>query len=162
MYQPVSSHHSNMYRQPVQILVYAFRLYDGEPRWLLLKRSPDRGGFWQGVTGAIEPGEAIEHAAYRELAEETSLVPLWLRSAHLQYQITLRPEWTVRYNFDPAVSTITEHVFFARLPDDAFPVLSHEHTEFKWLELAEALTMLKWPKNIEALDKVARLQSQQH
>ncbi len=150
-----------MYRLPVQVLVYAFRLYAGEPHWLLLKRSPDRGGFWQGVTGAIEPGETIENAAYRELAEETSLAPVWLRPAHLQYQITLRPEWTVRYNFDPAITTITEHVFWARLSDDASPVISNEHTEFRWLTLNEALPLLKWPKNIEALNMVARLQSRQ-
>jgi lipoyl(octanoyl) transferase len=40
-------------------------------RVLLLRRSPERGGFWQQVTGRIEPGESPEQAARRELREET-------------------------------------------------------------------------------------------
>ncbi|HSN69507.1 MAG TPA: lipoyl(octanoyl) transferase LipB [Thermoanaerobaculia bacterium] len=44
--------------------------HDGE-KVLLLRRHPDRGEFWQPVTGRIEPGETPGEAARRELAEET-------------------------------------------------------------------------------------------
>ena len=40
-------------------------------RILVLKRSASRGGFWQQVTGRVEPGESAEAAARRELREET-------------------------------------------------------------------------------------------
>jgi lipoyl(octanoyl) transferase len=40
-------------------------------RLLLLRRTPERGGFWQQVTGRIEPGEDAAAAARRELREET-------------------------------------------------------------------------------------------
>ncbi len=38
---------------------------------LLLRRTEARGGFWQPVTGKLEPGESPERAAARELREET-------------------------------------------------------------------------------------------
>ncbi len=44
----------------------------GEPRVLLLQRTPERGGFWQPVTGRIEASDASPlEAARRELIEET-------------------------------------------------------------------------------------------
>lgn len=44
---------------------------DEQGRVLLLQRTEDRGGFWQPVTGKVEPGESPHAAAQRELAEET-------------------------------------------------------------------------------------------
>jgi lipoyl(octanoyl) transferase len=40
-------------------------------RVLLLQRTPERGGFWQPVTGRVEQGESPAQAAQRELGEET-------------------------------------------------------------------------------------------
>lgn len=45
---------------------------DGD-RILLMRRTEERGGFWQPVTGRVEPGEAPGEAAQRELFEETGL-----------------------------------------------------------------------------------------
>jgi lipoyl(octanoyl) transferase len=44
-----------------------------EGRVLALRRTPERGGFWQPVTGKIEAGESAADAARRELREETGL-----------------------------------------------------------------------------------------
>ena len=41
---------------------------------LVLHRSPEQGGYWHVVAGGVEPGEAVEEAAERELREETGLV----------------------------------------------------------------------------------------
>ena len=42
-------------------------------QWLMLKTIPSRGGFWQPITGGVEPGELVIQAARREAFEETGL-----------------------------------------------------------------------------------------
>ena len=145
------------YRCPVQVLVYCYRLVDNEQYWLMLKRVPERGGFWQGVTGAIEPGETLLDAAVREMREETALAPDDIFQTELEYTITVRPEWASKYNYDPEVKQLIEYVFLARLADDAVPTLSGEHSEFAWKTTEQAISMFKWPKNAEALKLVSEL-----
>jgi 8-oxo-dGTP diphosphatase len=54
------------------MLVVAGALRDGEGRYLLAKRPPDKhhGGLWEFPGGKVEPGESCEDALIRELAEE--------------------------------------------------------------------------------------------
>ena len=43
-------------------------------RVFLLRRTPSRGGFWQGVSGRVEPNdESLRDAALREIREETGI-----------------------------------------------------------------------------------------
>ena len=53
-------------------------LQDDEPKFLMLKRSPQiiYGGSWQCVTGKIKLGESPVETAIRELKEETGLSPI--------------------------------------------------------------------------------------
>jgi ADP-ribose pyrophosphatase YjhB (NUDIX family) len=50
---------------------------DGKGKVLLVKHTPDRGGYWQGKWicpgGALEFGETIEQGIEREIREETQL-----------------------------------------------------------------------------------------
>ena len=62
------------YRVPIQVSIYPVRYKDDNWEFLLLKRVEERGGFWQGVTGAPERKEKILEAAKRELMEETGFV----------------------------------------------------------------------------------------
>jgi hypothetical protein len=50
-------------RRPIQILAYPVRKTSSD-KWefLLLKRIPNRGGFWQGVTGAPNENENLVDA----------------------------------------------------------------------------------------------------
>ncbi|MCK4474836.1 NUDIX domain-containing protein [Candidatus Bathyarchaeota archaeon] len=50
-----------------------FRKINGRTRYLLLKRTPDRGGFWQPVTGGLETGETRVKAVEREVRQETGI-----------------------------------------------------------------------------------------
>ncbi len=144
------------YREPTQILIYCYKIINDQQMWLLLKRSPSRGSFWQGITGAIEPGEKLLQAALREMMEETALKPLNILQTELKYTITVRPEWASKYNYDPAVKQLIEYVFVAQLADNATPILSEEHTEYCWKKACDAIPMFKWPKNAEALDIISR------
>lgn len=57
-------------RQPVQVLVHPLKLVGRDWEYLLLRRIPEQGGFWQGVTGGVEGRESLADAARRELIEE--------------------------------------------------------------------------------------------
>ena len=98
---------------------------------LLLQRTEARGGFWQLVTGRIEPGEAAADAATRELAEETGgqgpVVDL--HYAHAFALGDARP---------PVLCE--ERGFAARLSGEVR--LSAEHQRSEWVGRDEALARL--------------------
>ena len=117
-----------------------------------MKRIPDRERFWQGVTGAPEEGEALADAAKRELFEETRLVPLSLEKINFSYSFPVADEW--RHLYDLNVKKITEYVFVAYIDSQKEPVLDGtEHDEYRWCRVEEALQLLYWPENKEALMK---------
>ena len=104
-------------------------------RVLLLRRAPARGGFWQPVTGRMDPGETASETARRELREETgadvAVTPLGYRHG---------------FGYDPAalgrppgpVRGCVEEAFVARLPPGFAPVLSDEHVEAAFHPAEEA------------------------
>jgi lipoyl(octanoyl) transferase len=105
-------------------------------RVLLLKRSPARGGFWQPVTGRIEPGEAPEATAARELREETGFEGP-VRSLDYRHAFLLSPEVN---RLRAGTVVVTEETAFAALrPGAEPPRLSAEHVEHAWLTPAQAL-----------------------
>ena len=56
-----------------QIEVIVFRMEKKIPYFLLLKRNPKRGGFWQAITGGIEPDKENINTVKRELIEEAGI-----------------------------------------------------------------------------------------
>ncbi len=145
-------------RQPVQVLIYPVRRTGKIWEYLLLRRIPDRGGFWQGVTGGVEEGEDLAEAARRELLEETGLVPLTLENIDYSYSYSVvGNEWPEHF-YAAGVEKITEHVFVAFVEEQQEPVLdSDEHDEWKWHRFREALELLKWPENVNALKRCDRV-----
>jgi lipoyl(octanoyl) transferase len=108
-------------------------------RVLALKRSAERGGFWQPITGRMEPGETPEVAAQRELGEETGFdAPV--RALGYRHGFALDPAVN---RVRPGTVVIGEEIAHAAaVPAGAEPRLSHEHSEHAWLTPAEMLARI--------------------
>ncbi len=139
-------------RQPIQVLIYITRDNStGRYEYLMLHRSPDRGGWWQGISGGVEEGEKLIETAHREVKEETGLVPFKLEQTDISYSISLEDKY--RYLYAPGVKTINEYVFLGKVNGFQEPTLSEEHVEYRWCSVDEACLLMNWESNIEALRK---------
>lgn len=143
------------YRQSVQVLVYPARWDDGAWRYLLLHRIPERGGFWQGVSGGVEWGETLDQAARRELVEETGLRPRGLHRTDCSYTFALQKEWQPYHA--PGTAEIAEHVFMAVVEGQQPTISAAEHDDWRWCTYREALDLLRRPENVRALQCCERI-----
>lgn len=129
-------------------------VYTTAGEFLLLERHQP-AGWWQSVTGSLEPGERPHEAAVRELAEETGLDADGLVDLEINHRFTIAPAW--RHKFAPGVTENLEHAFALELPGRA-PIRldAAEHRAFTWLGLEEALARAGSWSNRVALQRVAR------
>jgi lipoyl(octanoyl) transferase len=113
---------------------------------LLLRRIPERGGFWQILTGRRELGEAAHAAAAREIFEETGLAPVLedVRPLGYVHAFALDPAVLPSWNGAPAAPRFArETAFVLRVPEDEGVVLdAREHDAFEWVSVEEALQRL--------------------
>jgi 8-oxo-dGTP pyrophosphatase MutT (NUDIX family) len=137
------------YRRPTQVLVHAVRRTPDGWRYLMLRRIPQRGGFWQGVSGGAEWGEGLQDAAQRELFEETGLRPLELRQADCHYTLAMQERWKKWYY--PGTAEIEEYVFLAVVEGEDVSLSAEEHDDCRWCTYEQALGLLAWPENVRAL-----------
>jgi len=118
---------------------------------LLLKRHPHRGGFWQPVTGTIEPGEQPLACARRELGEETGLEA---EVSGLDYVHSFlfgepRPDRPPRIFQETAFYALASQGGQVRLD-------SREHSEYAWLPAEAALDRVPFAGLKEALRRAIR------
>ncbi len=104
-----------------------------EAQVLLVRRRPERGGFWQVLTGRLEPGESPAQAAARELEEETGLC---LTPVDLGY----RHAFALGTALPPRL--VEEHGFAVHCAPDAQVRLGPEHDSFEWVDVPTALARL--------------------
>ncbi len=127
------------------ISVAVVRLEQRDAQVLLLRRVPNRGAFWQIITGQVEPGESPAEAAAREVREETgqalSVVPLRYR-----HSFALGDELPPRVVEEEAFAAYWRVSSEVRI-DPA------EHDAFSWFTLEEAFDKLPF----EGLRRAVRL-----
>ena len=105
-------------------------------------------GAWEAVHGHIEPEEAPEDAAVREVLEETGLTVQRL------YAITVHSFYLQK------TARIEVAVVFCAFVDSGMPVtLGPEHVEYAWLPLDTAGARFTWPRATQALGEIKKLLS---
>jgi 8-oxo-dGTP pyrophosphatase MutT (NUDIX family) len=117
-------------------------------RVLVLQRAVDTRcpGAWETVHGRLEPGEAPEEGAVREIAEETGLAPDRL------YVITVQP-----YYLKTTGTVQLAVVFAAFVAEPAEVTLGPEHQRFEWLDVGAAAERFAWPRERSALAEIVSL-----
>ena len=114
---------------PLLMVGAATLILDGQGRLLLMKRSDS--GCWGPPGGAVEPGEAVETAARREVREETGLE---LGEMTL-FGVFSGPELYYKYPNGDEVHNIT--IVYLTGERRGRVRLNGEHTEWRWFAAAQ-------------------------
>ncbi len=123
-----------------QINCIVFKKQNKDIKFLLLKRIAERGGFWQSITGGVGVGEDRIKAIRRELKEETGIT---------KFKKVIDTKFS--YSFvNREGRKLEEHVYGIEINPNQKITLSWEHTERKWVDLKEALKLLKYKNNKKA------------
>ncbi|HEY6844205.1 MAG TPA: lipoyl(octanoyl) transferase LipB [Thermoanaerobaculia bacterium] len=123
-----------------------------EDRVLLLHRKPERGNFWQPITGSIEEGESPIDTARREIVEETGNRgepdPL-----DLEQSFMIESQYLAARHSGPIIAS--EVGFAAQLPSTvAIRMDAEEHDAFGWFSFREAYDKIRWSDDREALERL--------
>lgn len=116
---------------------------------LILRRVPEKGGFWQPVTGRIEQDESPLHAAQREIEEETGFRGEVLS---LDYTHGLMLEPDLLPSSAPKPFMVEEHSFYLEISaEQEVKLEAGAHDAFEWLPWEEAAQKVRWPGNREGI-----------
>jgi dATP pyrophosphohydrolase len=146
---------SGRYKRPESVVVV---VYTTTGETLLLKRL--QPVFWQSVTGSLErPSETPEHAAHREVYEETGIESAtgWFDWKISRYFPILS---SYRDRFAPGIRVNQEHMFSLQLPEPrSVNLMREEHSESEWLPLTKSRDIVWSWTNRAALDQVVTLRA---
>lgn len=110
--------------------------------YLLIKRTPEEGGYWQPVTGTVHDGEKLRDCLLREIQEETGIT---------EYEDVS----DCIYRFDWQRSSgerLLEFVHAVRIPRDSTVTLSpSEHDDYQWCSFELAMETLGKDNNKKSL-----------
>jgi len=140
----------------VVVSVIIYRKNNAGYEFLLLKRVPKFGDFWQPPGGRMEEGETKLETAYREVLEEAGITKDDILKIHedIYYFTVLR-----HYLSDKPLNSVSEqHVMaFEVRPDTKINIHNNpdsEHEEYKWVDYDTVVKMLKWQNNKDSYEKL--------
>jgi 8-oxo-dGTP diphosphatase len=121
-------------------------VFDEKNNVLLIRRSKNdvrRPLEWDVPGGMVEPGEVYIDAAIRETKEEVGF-DLKAGNTHVVY----------------ATCDITEHgnvlwIYYVARVTNAVPTLSHEHDGYQWVNIEQALEILTYVRQNNALSYIS-------
>src|SRR5215212_6121635 len=141
----------HMVDRPETLRLIKVLIHDGE-RVLLLHRRPERGNFWQPITGSMESGESPVETARREIAEETGNrgEP---RDMNLTQSFLIESQYLASLYEEPIIAT---EVAFEAALDSRLPIRmdADEHDACGWFTFAEAYERIRWTDDREALERL--------
>ncbi len=103
----------------------------------MLKRIPEKAGYWQPVCGGVENGECGLEAAKRELFEETGIVP----ESDL---IDLPFEFTYTEPKNGVMMKMRDTCFLLKISSLVDVEISDEHEAYKWSALSDIKSLSDW------------------
>lgn len=142
-------------RLPHQVECWVYKKVNNEHLFLLLKRVSKKGGFWQPITGGIEStAEDTLETCYRELYEETNILKKdIINTVYDAYNFEFEYE---DKNGDTKISK--EFCFGFEVASDFKIDISKnphfEHEKIEWLKYEDAIKILKWQDNKDALKEL--------
>jgi 8-oxo-dGTP pyrophosphatase MutT (NUDIX family) len=101
---------------------------------------------WDLPGGLLDEGEELSHGVAREVREEAGLL---FQNGHVVYAQTEVRKWID----DKSINHETNNVwlYYAGSTDTDKVTLSYEHSEFVWVSIDEAIQLLEYQRQIDAL-----------
>jgi dATP pyrophosphohydrolase len=116
-------------------------------RVLVLQRNKNTSrGLWSLVMGRLEKGESAIDAIRREMIEETGI----------KAEALYTTGWVDTYFNAGANSIEMMPIFCAPFAEAPEVTLDHEHLAYRWLTFAEAIELLAYPGQRQALPDIKR------
>jgi 8-oxo-dGTP pyrophosphatase MutT (NUDIX family) len=143
-------------KRKIQLECLVFRRINNTIEYLIMKRIPSKGGFWQPPCGGLEDSDKSKlDAAFRELKEEANVSRTdVLRVLEDIHQFVINKHYLTSEPIKP----IQEFVFGFEVKKDIDVSISNnidtEHDEIKWVSFEEAMKLLKWKNNKDAFVKI--------
>jgi dATP pyrophosphohydrolase len=139
-------------RAPYQTLILPYRQHSPNDllEFAVFLRADGDNDVWQFIAGGGEEGESRSETAVRELFEETGVrfeLPLVELDSQSSIPANVFSAWK---DWDDDVLVVTEYAYGVDIANREIE-LSHEHTEFRWVDFETAMGLLRFDSNRTAL-----------